>query len=328
MPTIRGDIANAVIKFNRNYTLQIATTSVTNFLSTGVSGNTLTIQPPFTIEFDITRSTLSSANVCQLRIYNLSEINRNQIRHNRCDYGGYRRIEFRAGYGNNLASVFHGNISAAWSVREGVNFVTTIECYDGGYGYVNGECNLTFPAGTPIQAIITQIAGTLKSKNISIGAIGSYPGIITRGNTYSGNTMTILTELTGGGAFIDNEKFYALGTNEYVASLSSIGVINSESGLLGTPELEGGQNGQYTVRFDMLFEPGLTVGRIIQLDSSTAASSIITTKSQSLLGPGFNGKYTIKSIKHRGMISGAVCGNAITTGTFWYNKNPAAVPGK
>lgn len=305
-----------MIKFNRNYSLRIATDLI-DPASLGVNNSFITIEPPFTMEFDITRSVLTSANVCQIRIYNLAEINRNQIRHNAYDYGSYKRIEFKAGYGANLATVFHGNISQAFSTREGTNFITTIECYDGGYGYVNGEVDLQFSAGTPFKAVITQIAATLKSKGVSIGAIGNYPGVLTRDNSYSGDTMSILTELTGGGAFIDNGKFYALSTNEYIASLSSVGVINSQSGLLGTPRLE-----RDLVTFDMLFEPGLNIGHKILLDSGTGQDFFATTNGvTSNIGPGFNGEYIVKAVKHRGMISNAVCGNAVTTGTFFFSKS-------
>ena len=303
-----------MIKFNRNYSLRVEVDKSNSFL---------TIAPPFTLEFDITRNTLTSANVCQLRIYNLAEINRNQIRHNIYDYGNYKRIDFKAGYGTNLATVFHGNISQAYSTREGTNFVTTIECYDGGFGYVNGEVNLQFSAGTPFKTVITAIAATLQSKGVTIGAIGDYPGILTRGNTYTGNTMSILNELTGGGVFIDNGKLYALGTNEYVASLSSVGVISSQSGLLGTPILE-----KDIVRFDMLFEPGLNVGHKVRLDSSTAQNFFATTAGVTKnIGPGFNGEYKIVSVKHRGMISAAVCGSAITTGSFFFSKLLKGVTG-
>lgn len=285
-----------MIKFDRNYVLQIQTNN---------NGGLLTITLPFTIEFDITRNTLTSANVCQIRIYNLAQINRDQIRHNAYDYGNYKRILFKAGYGQNLATVFKGNITAAWSVREGTDFITQIECYDGGFAFVNGIVNLQVPAGTPRK---TAIAAVAKSglPNVSVGAIGNYEGVSTRGNSYSGNTMDVLQELTGGGAFIDNEKFNALETNEYIASLAGVGIISSQSGLLGTPILE-----QNVVRFDMLFEPGLNAGHKVLLDSSTNA--------------GFNGDHKITSVKHRGMISAAVCGNAITTGEFFFSKIPKGV---
>lgn len=284
-------------KLGRNYVLRISDTN-------GLGIVTLTL--PFTIEFDITRNTLTSANVCQIRIYNLAENTRNKIRHNSSDYGNYKSILLKAGYGNNLSTIFTGNISQAWSTREGVNYITQIECFDGGFAFVNGQINLQFPAGTPQKTVIASIAGQ-GLPNVAVGSIGSYPGQLSRGNSYSGNSMGILGEITGGGAFIDNGKFNALGNNEYVQSLDGIQIINSASGLLGTPVLE-----QTVVRFDMIFEPKLNAGHKVTLAN-------ITEKN-------FNGDYKITGVKHRGMISAAVCGSVITTGEFFYDKLLSGVP--
>ena len=49
-------------KFGRNYLLTVQD-------DVGVLLSTVTL--PITIEFDITRNTLASANVCQIRLYNL-----------------------------------------------------------------------------------------------------------------------------------------------------------------------------------------------------------------------------------------------------------------
>lgn len=288
-------------KFGRNYELYIEVdTGQRDADNRVVVTKTLTIQLPFTIEFDITRNTLTSANVCQIRVYNLSKLNRNQIRFNSFDQGNYRQISLRAGYGTNLATLFTGNISAAWSVREGVNFITQIECYDGGFAFVNGTVEVGFPAGTSMKTVIRTLMGYLP--NVSVGTVGNFPGTLSRANTYSGNPAQILYEITGGGFFIDKGVAYALLTNEYIPDqLDTTTVINAQTGLLGTPVLE-----QTTVRFEMLFEPTLNVGRLVKLDSLTNES--------------FNQFYKITSVKHRGMISGVVAGTATTTGEFFYSK--------
>lgn len=277
-------------KFGINYQLTVGTSD----------GSTLIVSLPFTIEMDITRNTLTSANVCQIRIYNLSKLNRNRLRFNISNFGGpYRPIVLRAGYGTNLAEVFTGNISQAWSVREGVNFITQIECYDGGFAFVNGTTDKQFPSGTPQTVVIGSVMQDLP--HIKPGVIGDYPGSISRGNTYSGNSAKILTELTGGGFFVDNGKANALGTNEYINAPGSMLRVTAKSGLLNTPVLE-----QTIVRFNMLFEPNLNVGTAVFLESLTEEN--------------FTGIYKVTSVKHRGMISEAVAGSVITTAEFFYNK--------
>lgn len=280
-------------KFGRNYELTIEPKDPGDL--------PVIVRLPFTIEFDITRNTLTSANVCQVRVYNLSQENRNRIRFNQTDYGHFQSITLRAGYGTNLATVFTGNISQAWSVREGVNFITQIECYDGGFAFVNGVTNNQFPAGTPERSVIQSTLGNLPG--VKIGAISpNYSGTIPRGNTYSGNSANILKDqLVGDAFFIDNGKANVLGTNEYISDLGGVTVINNQSGLLQTPVLE-----KSIVRFDMLFEPNLQVAQKIRLESITENN--------------FNGEYKVTGVKHRGMISGAVAGAVITTGEFFFTK--------
>lgn len=267
-------------KYNRNYILFIQKKDFT----------TLKVTPPFTIEFDIHRNSLSSANVASIRVYNLSPNNRSQIRKDQFDFGDLRTISLMAGYGDNLSLAFQGNISQAWSVREGNNMITQIESYDGGYAYVNAITNQSFPSGTPQESIIDSLAGSLPG--VSVGAIGSFPGEISRGNSMSGSTTDLLRDISGGAFFIDNGKAHCLKDNECLEG--NIPLINSKSGLLGTPIKE-----QTYINFDVLFEPSLKVGQLIRLESETAEH--------------FNGTHKVLSIKHRGMISEAVCGTAITS---------------
>lgn len=282
-------------KFGRNYLL---TMTVPN-------GPKITIKPPFTLEMDITRNTLTSANVCQIRLYNLAEETRNLIHFNSSNVLLFNSIALNAGYGTNLASVFSGNVSRAWSVREGSNFITQIECYDGGFAYVNGVVDVTFPAGTPIKAVILALMNQLP--NVQLGAIGEFDGILMRSNTYSGNPAQILYEITGGAFYIDNGKSYALRNNEFNAGVPVI-IVDDSTGLLGTPVLE-----QTLARFEMIFEPSLNVGSLIALNTSTF--------------PELNGAYSVTAIKHRGIISEVVSGDLITTGEFFYLKNLIPVLG-
>lgn len=285
-------------KFDRNYSLAVGTDD----------GGTLTIALPFTIEFDITKNILTSANVCQIRIYNLSETNRNKIRFNFYNSGEFRPILLNAGYGEkNLPTIFNGNITQAWSVREGNNFVTTIECFDGGAAFANATTSLVVPSGTPQSTVIANVVKDLAPFNVTPGHLGSYPGSIARANSYSGSTTDILRELTGGGFFIDNQKANCLGNAECVPG--GIPVINAQSGLLGTPVLE-----QTILNFDMIFEPGVIMAQQILLQTNEIIQN-------------FNGLYKVISIKHRGMISRAVCGEAVTSLGMFYGPSELSIAG-
>lgn len=293
-------------KFGRNYHLSVSLQD----------GSTLTIEPPFTIEFDVTRNILTSANVCQVRIYNLSAKNRDLIRFDFSNYSTLRPIALRAGYGTNLPLIFSGNISQAWSVREGVNFITTVECFDGGFAFVQGQtpAGTNFPAGVEMESVFTTLMGNLPGTSFGdigpsylIGADGT-PIKTTRSTSYSGNTADILNELSGGGLFIDNGRSYILSSSE--CRKGQVALIDSNTGLIGTPLREDN-----IVTFDMLFEPGLIIGQLIQLQSLT---NPLVNSLNNNTGENVNGFYKTVSVKHRGMISESVCGDAITTCEFFF----------
>jgi hypothetical protein len=291
-----ADNSGIGVKFGRNYLLNVELTN----------GTTLTIEPPFTLEFDIQRNTLSSCNVASIRIYNLSRFNREQIEFNIYNQQSFRLFKLQAGYGTNLPTVFLGNISQAWSVREGVNFITQIECFDGGYAFNTAQTTLTAPAGTSNKVVIQNLVSSLGNYNLTPGVIGSYLGVSSRGKTYTGPTTRLLSELTGGGFFVDNGVANCLGNSECIKN--NFPLINSQTGLLGTPVRE-----QQILTFDMIFEPRVQAGQIINLQSSTISN---TQQSQAV-----NGNYKVTSVRHKGMISGSVCGEAITTLGMFLGQN-------
>jgi hypothetical protein len=226
--------------------------------------------------------------------------------------GVFQSIKLQAGYGtsgtllegtSNLPVIFSGNITQAWSVREGVNFITAIECFDGGFAFANGYTSTPFPAGTAQADMLSTLASSLP--NVTLGAIGSFPGVLSRGNALAGNTCDLLNELSNGGFFIDNGLAYIIGQNEYINDAATV-VVNSQTGLLNTPVRE-----TTFLDFDIIFEPNVKPGRLIQLQSKT--------------DPTFNGFRKVIGVKHRGMISPTVCGEAITSIRTNYSLNPTAV---
>lgn len=280
-------MANALPgKFGRNYTLTVGTRN----------GGSVTIQPPLTLEFDITRNTLTSANVCQIRVYNLSQRNRDLIRQDQTNLGDRRPIFLQAGYGTILPLCFSGNMNVAWSVREGTNFITQMECYDGGFAFTNAFSSITIPAKTPNQDVIKTLSNQLIPYGVNPGLVGSFPGELKSDRSFVGPTIGQLGEFTGGGFFIDNSKANALANNEVFDNV--VITINRQTGLLNTPTRQ-----QSYVDLEMLFEPRLNIGDQVLLES------VSETKED----PNYNGYYKVVAVKHRGMISGAVCGDAITT---------------
>lgn len=274
--------------FNRTFQLSIDTIT---------EGERKIIEPPFTVDFDITRNILSSQSLSSFKIYNLAETVRNALYMDRIDFRRMRGLQFKAGYDDQLAEIFRGSISHCWSVRQGVNFITTIEAYDAGFAFVTAEYNKTVPKGTNQTSLIQDMFKTFEPGGIQPGAIGDFRGSLPRGNTYSGNTADLLKELTNGAFFVDMGKVHALHDDECIEG--SIKVIDSDSGLLGTPTREDA-----ILTVEMIFEPKLLVGQQVTLQSSTDKT--------------FNKQYKVIGIKHRGTISDAVSSRVTTTVNLFF----------
>ncbi len=281
-------------KFGRRYVLSVQKAGSEEFLE---------VRLPLTIEFDVVRNNLTSANDINIRIYNLSEISRNSILRDQYNYNVRdRKIALKAGYGEseNFPLIFSGFVVKCTSFREHNNFITHIVAHDGGDAYVNATVNKFYPNGTRRQDVIVDLISTLAAWGVAPGTVGVYDGVFDRGYAASGNTIDRLNELTGGSFYIDNGRGNALGYSEVLSSPVTP-VISAESGLLGTPKRE-----ESMLIFEMLFEPSLSIDQLITLNSVTA--------------PQYNQDYKIISIHHRATISDAICGEAITTVGMFYRE--------
>lgn len=271
-------------KFDRNY----------KFFYEDDEGITHEVDPPFTLEFDIKRSTYSSANESSIRIYNLSSLNRQRIRKDLLA-PPTRTASLYAGYGTTIPLIFTGKITQAWSVREGVDWISEIDCFDGGLAFQQAFFNQSIPGGTPTKDAFFGIISTLGKYGVKQGYIGNYTGTYNKDTPYCGSTIEIIRELTGGGFYIDNGAANCLPKNEVLPTQQLI--LDATAGLIGTPVRE-----RYDVRVDFIFEPRVTPGQQVTL--------------QSFLDASFNGPYKVMALHHRGTISGAVCGDAVTTLTL------------
>jgi len=283
-----------VDKFQRNYKLTIQEYGYDDIV----------VEYPMTIELAISRASWSMSGTARLRIYNLSVEHRGRLYKNSVEISRFIKIKLEAGYGDNLSTIFEGDILWCNSSRmEGqTNFMTEIDCF--GYSFVFKNSRSDWTASGPASSkynVISRLCSDLKyidietgsEISIPVGAIGDFSATERRSFTASGNTWDILKQETEGNCFIDNGKIYCLKINE--TTDGTVTVINSETGLLGTPKIDGLQ-----ITVDMIFEPGIDVGQWIKLDSSSADFKK------------FNGIYKVIQVSHFGVISGAVSGSCKT----------------
>lgn len=273
----------------------------------GVTQNNLTIPEELTIDFEISRQSLASSQEATFRIYNLSAKTRGLIFKDPYALTEFRAIQFRAGYRDDpvLPLCFNGFIRSAVSYRPsgGTEMITEIKAYDGGLAMANGFTTQTIASGTSIAQMISLLAKQLPRISGS-PIVGAFPVTNKRGTVLVGNTWGLLLELSGGLATIDNGQVKALNYNEAIAA--EIPVINSESGLLGSP-----QRSTTKLDLEILFEPRLTLGQIIQLVSTSNKL--------------FSGTYKVMGFVHRGTISPAVAGPCSTTVSLFFGSSELQV---
>ena len=283
------------MKWGRTYKLYVETTPVG-------SGQALKIEYPLTIEFDVTRNTLSSMNRAHITVKNLNEATRKKIFHDRFDYTTYKLCVLEAGYESQtkLSTIFRGNIMFANSSKRGVDWFTEIEAIDGIYGTMNSNISTSIPSGYSAPQLFRTIFSSLQ--NVEMGKIGNIDTKSSRGITLSGNSWTIASDLSktiapGSMCFIDKEKANILADGDYIRNTGGVEVITSESGLIETP-----RRGEKTIDVKMIFEPNVQIGQIVELRSIETVN---------------NGQYQVIGFKHSGTISGAVCGAVETTLTLY-----------
>ncbi len=298
--------AQSVPKFQRIYFLQ-------------VQGKTKTwnISYPLTLELDISRGAYQATAQGNFTLYNLSYDKKSDIYLDWNDQisqsGSPRSIILRAGYQswssqtvgplnpNSLPVIFNGYLYSAYSTRSGPSWITTIRAWDGGFAKANSSISVSFSASVNFQNRVNQIAKAMQNvSSVYISPLINAP--VTRGRTYHGSPWDILVNLAAtanADVFIDLGKLYMVPKGQAVPGLSGgLNIVDSNSGLLNTPIKQ-----KFFVSFDMLFEPRLTIGQNLTLQSLEEVN---------------NGTYTLVGLKHSGIISGSVGGDLVTTPTCFY----------
>lgn len=274
---------------------------------------------PYTIEFDVNRNNYSTPNSASIKIYNLSPDSRNAIRKDILDTDVSRRVTLKVGYGETMSTIFDGTLNQCWSARQGVNFITHLDCRDNGYLYNNGEVSVQYSAGESVKSVVEKIVKQMKPYGVDKGIIGDIQGTFYRDGSVKGLAVDLLRTITGDIAYIDNNKIFCLNDGEGIET--EYQEITSDTGLLDTPILENA-----FVRCNLLLEPRLIINQKIKLNSTTASNGYnyvgstsygeIQTKGLSTYHyavTNFNGDYKITGIRHSGVISQTVSGSAVTS---------------
>lgn len=288
-------------KFNRAFILKAETKTLDEYIE---------IRSPYTVEFSITRNNLSKSNEATFTIYNLGSVSRAKLVKDSQDYNlesNRRAIQFFAGYAESenelLPRCFNGTIRRAYSVRQGSDYRTIIEAYDGMPSFSTQMISSNINAGETASNAIKKLANGLDGVDkVTVGS--TFADKAKRYIAILGSPQDVFNEMSNGKAYVDDGSLYALGDGEVVDS--EIRLINYENGLLGTPK-----RADLTVEIEMIFESRIRPMQLIEL--------------QSLTENRFSGVYQVTGIVHRGIISGSVGGDCRTILTMMQQKGATVV---
>ena len=256
------------------------------------------ISNPYTIEFNINRHTLASLNTATFKIYNLGAETRDKLYKDLPEFNPYRAITFAAGYDSSyMPIVFKGNILTAISYKTGCDIVTEIEATDGGMATAAGLVNMNWGITTTQAQIINDLCKAVPGTD-GVGFISPEYNKVThkRQAIHHGNPWRRLQIESGNRAYIDSGLIYVM--HDYEAFDDDVITVSAETGLIGSPKRSG-----FNIEGEMIFEPRMTVGQLIKI--------------QSQINKFINGTYKVNGFTHTGMISDAVGGSCKTTFSVW-----------
>lgn len=254
---------NSIPRFNRNYELKVR-----------ALGGEITMLPPLRVNFSADKSIRGGLNKMQLQIYNLEERKRLTMVRDAEDRTVVP-LQLKVGYQDTMELIFKGTIHRGSNARQGADIVTTIECLDGGFDFINSFTSRTVEGGRrAIDAALSDMPNT------GTGKITDRP-TLTRPKVLVGNSAKLISDTVGPDEtwYIENEQLYIIKNDEVVSRF--IPVVSAQTGLISTPERESQQ-----VTFKTLMNPAVKIGQRCKLVSETA--------------PHLNGVYRIETINYSG----------------------------
>lgn len=211
------------------------------------------------IKFSIRHTHDKKPNKAKISVYNLNPTHRNLITAKQ-----YTKIALSVGYGSQDACrlLYSGQITKPRTVRDGLDFITEMECDDGATDYREAFMNVTLAAGSTHSDIVNQCIQTMS--NVEPGVVGIDSDVtLTRGRTCYGMTRDILTQVSNhhdADWSVQNGRLVMLKAS-YCQPGEAV-VISEGSGMINSPRVTNGG-----LEVSCLLNPSIQVGGLIRVDS-------------------------------------------------------------
>lgn len=236
------------------------------------NGYTTTIQPPFDIEFSVTKSNAYSVNQATITVYNLSKDTYARYLRDIGQASPVVGVELSVGYVGSIKLLSSGDAKRVRLERRGTDTALVIEVYESWQAVSQSTSNKTVRGHREsIEALAKDLYG------VDIGKITDNLPKSSRPQVLVGNTFRLLQKKAGDDSyfFIDNKKCYFLKDGDVVGE--SVPVINADTGMLNVPQRQAG-----IVNISFMLNPDVRVMGLCKVESA--------------LDPTINGVYVVMSM--------------------------------
>lgn len=209
------------------------------------------------ISFEITKDLQGFPNLAKIQVYNLSEESRSKIQDT------FESVILSVGYGEDLSTIFTGDIRNVQKVRRGVDIITEIYGGDGNKDFAEAYFNKSFVAGTSVTDIINEVKKEFKT--VASGVIQGIDNTAQKlfGSSFSGPASQVLNQLGDENNFdwsIQDGQLDIIGRN---ATLDETFVISARTGMIGSPTIT-----EIGADVTALLNPSILPGRKIKIEST------------------------------------------------------------
>ena len=229
------------------------------------------IKPILRVSFRVERNEQKDPNPAEVTIINLARESRRRLQ----EKGILTEIE--AGYAGTTSLIFKGDLSYGNTVRQGSDWVTTLQATDSGKKYSGSRVNVAFDAGTSIADAMRTAADAL---GVGLGnleqALAAGPSResaveYVKGLVMSGPAAQTLDKIArrGGWSWSVQAGQLQVTVPGQVINPDEVIVLNRGTGLVGSPE--AGDDGALTAR--SLLQPELLPGKRVLLQAGRSGDT-------------------------------------------------------
>lgn len=249
--------------------------------------------PTLRVSFKVEKSDSKDPNRAVVEIYNLNKANRSVLKDGSALIAKAISLAkktktqpvwdwplvIEAGYVGSKSQIFSGDVKFADSRKDSVDWVTTIEAEDAGNQLANARISKSLGPGSTMYQILNELAIALNvgSGNSLLKFATQLSGlrVYKKGVVLHGKVSDLLDRYCTSAGFrwcVMDGQLQVLGKNESL--LETVVILNSSTGLIGSPEL--GEEG--TIKCTALMQGRIKPGKKLLVESEKVTGSFRTEK--------------------------------------------------